>query len=225
MVRISVPEAAAQQGVSSARIRAMIDAGQLDAEMVAGRWLIEAGSLPSSSRRAGQPYSPRIAWALLSLAEDRPPQRLSPDELSRVRRRWRKVLGEQPGHALEILQSALARRGRTLRLSSPEADGLLSDPRFAPSGRSDPRSGMNVRDFAEGYADEQDLSDLELDHFLVPARGNENVLLRVVPADLEWRAREAVSWLAVVVDLADAGPRERQQAASLWTARANGGVR
>ncbi|MDQ0727879.1 helix-turn-helix domain-containing protein [Microbacterium sp. W4I20] len=215
MVKLSVPQTAEQLGVSQQRVRAMIAAGQIDAERVAGRWFVEAASLSMGRRRPGQPYSSRIAWALIGVAEGEQPSLLSQSERSRVRSRWRKLI-EDP-HAVASLPTLLSRRGRRMRLSAPEPLGLLDDPRFVRSGRSDTRSGVAVRGYAEGYLSERDLSAFEVEHFLVPAEGLENVLLRVVPERVSApMVNSTAPWLAVTADLADAGARERQQAQALW---------
>lgn len=214
MVKVSVAEAAALRGISSSRVRAMIASDQLDAEKVAGRWLVEAASFPTTRGRAGQPYTPRNAWAFARLAGGESVLNLSPPEASRLRGRWRKLRNEMA--AVSILSSVLARRGRRLRLVGPHPDGVLADPRVIPSGRSDPRSGMSVRGYAELYVAERDLEALAFDHLLVAAQDSENVLVRAVPNDVRLPERGHLPLLAVVADLADGGPREQQQAERLW---------
>lgn len=215
MTRIGVADAAEQLGVSPQRVRAMISARQLDAESVAGRWFIEVASLPLRRRQAGQPYSSRIAWAVIGLAEGELTGLLSPSERSRVRGRLRKLIDDSD--AVASLPALLARRGRKMRLSASEPDGLLEDGRFVPSGRSDPRSGMSVANYAEGYVRERDLGAVEREHLLVPAEGAENVTVRVVPEEAGAPlARSTAPWLAVATDLAEGGARERQQAQQLW---------
>lgn len=218
MSKVSVPEAAEQLGVSPQRVRAMIAAGLLDADRVAGRWLIEVGALPQEQRRAGQPYSPRIAWAVMNIAGGKPAQGLAQSEHSRLRARWRKML-DAPD-AVASLPALLARRARRMRISAPEPRGLLDDPRFFRSGRSDARSGMSSGNYAEGYVHAGDMRGLEFEHLLVPAKGAENVMLRVIPDSAKAAVDGGeVPWLAVVADLAEEGARERQQAEILWRER------
>jgi excisionase family DNA binding protein len=65
----TVADAAEEIGVSQARIRAMIEANQLDAEKVAGRWLINSDSVHSrrnNVRRGGRPFLQRNVWELIN---------------------------------------------------------------------------------------------------------------------------------------------------------------
>lgn len=206
---VSVPEAARQLGLSPQRVRAMVHDGQLRAERVAGRWLIDASSVPALRRKPGQPLSPKIAWALAEVAEGYRPLQLSASELSRVRSRWR-ALAEKNRPAQE-LRSLMARRAELSAWSAPDPMDLLEDDRFVPSGRSDPRSGMSRAEIVEGYVNSHDLDDLAADHLLVPARGPANVLIRVVNMPL----KAPVPWLVVAADLADGDARGVQQAENL----------
>lgn len=210
----SVSEAAQNLGVTPQRVRAMIAATQLDATRIGGRYLVEASSLPAVRRRAGQPYSPRMAWGLISLAAGVEPEHLSPTERSRLRGRWEKMLHDP--EALSALPSLLSRRGKRMRLSSPDPDDLLHDPRLRPSGRSAPEAGMTTAGYAEGYVAESDLVSLMTENLLVRAQDAENVTLHVIPARTPLPPVEHVPWLAVVADLTEGGARERQQAQALW---------
>ncbi|MEO7260504.1 MAG: helix-turn-helix domain-containing protein, partial [Jatrophihabitantaceae bacterium] len=69
MSRMSVPEAAAELGVSVARIRQRIDEGSLVAEKVGGRWLVDLASSASVDRpQRGRPVHPESVWySLLAL--------------------------------------------------------------------------------------------------------------------------------------------------------------
>lgn len=213
-MKVGVAEAAEMLGVSPQRVRAMIAADRLDAEQLAGRWLVESASFPTGQRRSGQPYSPRMAWALMTLADGQPVPHLSQSEQSRLRSRWQKLLGNH--EAATYLPALLSRRGRKMRMSAPEPDALLEDPRFVRSGRSDLRSGMSVRGYAEGYVRERDLAALKLEYFLVRAHHIENTILRVIPESIAEPPRAKAPWLALVTDLAEGGPRELQQAQGLW---------
>jgi len=68
---LPVSDAALHLGVSEQRVRAMISAGSIEAEKVAGAWLIPVASLArlmASQRQGGRPLSAESAWALLLLA-------------------------------------------------------------------------------------------------------------------------------------------------------------
>lgn len=207
---LSVMDAAAQLGVSERRVRAMLQSGVLDGERVGRQWMVDAASLPASGRRAGQPFSPRIAWALIELANEHVPEWLAFSELSRLRSRWSKLLGQD--NAVELLRSSLSRRGKRSRWSAPDPAGVLEDDRFVASGRSDPRAGISSAGFAEGYVHIDDLDSVIRTHMLLPARGPENVVLRVAGGPVS----NPIPWLAVVADLADGGAREMQQAEILF---------
>jgi len=65
----TVADAATEIGVSQARIRAMIGANQLDADKVAGRWLISSDSVRArrnNVRRGGRPILQRNVWELIN---------------------------------------------------------------------------------------------------------------------------------------------------------------
>jgi excisionase family DNA binding protein len=67
---LSVREAAEQLGVSSERVRQLINAGSLPARRSSAGWLLRADAVAErthSAARAGRPASPRTAWAILCL--------------------------------------------------------------------------------------------------------------------------------------------------------------
>lgn len=207
---ISVADVASQLGVSERRVRQMLQANDLSGERVGRQWMVDAASLPDARRRAGQPFSPRIAWALMELAEGHVPGWLGYSELSRLRSRWRNLLeGDDP---VDALRSLLSRRARRSRWSAPEPEGLREDAHFIMSGKSDPRAGISAAKFAEGYVHSDDLERVVHRHLLIPARGPENVLIRAVDGPVP----SPVPWLAVVADLADGSAREKQQAEILF---------
>jgi excisionase family DNA binding protein len=61
MPKMSVSEAAASLGVSSARVRQRIEEGSLVAEKVGGRWLVDLSVVPENRRR-GRPVKPELIW-------------------------------------------------------------------------------------------------------------------------------------------------------------------
>lgn len=207
---ITVADAASRLGVSPRRVRAMLLSGDLSGERLGRQWTIDASSLRPTARRAGQPFSPRIAWAFIELAEGRVPEWVSPSELSRLRMRWNRFRDRDD--AVPALRSVLTRRAESSRWSAPDPAGLLKDPRFLVSGKSDRRAGISAASYAEGYVHAGDRDDLVRTHMLLPARGPENVTLRVVDGPVP----APVPWLAVVVDLADGDARDIQQAEILF---------
>lgn len=83
--------AAERLGVSERRVRALARSGQLRAQKVGGRWLVDpdaaARRLRSRDARGGRPVSATNAWAALFLASGEQPAWLSDDIARRVERR------------------------------------------------------------------------------------------------------------------------------------------
>jgi len=91
---MGVAEAAALLEVRPERVRALIHDGRLSARQVSGRWLIDPDSLDRRARavkKAGRPFSPARAWALLALASGRDPHWVSPS----ARRQLAAVLADR----------------------------------------------------------------------------------------------------------------------------------
>ncbi|GAA1138219.1 helix-turn-helix domain-containing protein [Microbacterium aurantiacum] len=206
MVQLSVPDVASQLNVSPQRVRAMLRSGILRGEQLGGRWLVDAASLGAAGKPAGRPFSERVAWGLVSVVEGDVAVELAPSERSRLKGRWNALLDSDD--CARLLGAVMARRAERSRWSAPDPAGLFDDDRFVPSGKSDPRSGISARGYAEGYVQGSDFEDLVADHLLVPARGRENVLLRKVYRPLP----VPLPWLVVAADLADGDAREVQQA-------------
>ncbi len=213
MPEVGVPEAARMLGVSPVRTRQLIAAGRIDARQVAGRWLVDVASLPSAPRR-GRPMSPRVAWALASLADGHRASWLRDDEAYRLRARRNELVHDAEPELL--LRSWLAARAHRHQLSAPDPQRLLNDPRLVPSGVSDPRSGMSAGHQAEAYVDANDLEDVRADHLLVPAdRSRANVWLHAAPM----LPSRPVPLLLLAADLAEHdGPRELGRARDLIAA-------
>lgn len=190
-------EVAAQLGVTERRVRQLIDAGNLPARRVAGRLLVEEGSIPRS-RPMTRPMSPRIAWAFISLLSNEAVQEISDRELARIQGKHLALLASPQPAAL--LRSWLRSRAQLRRLSiSPtDADEVLNDLRVIPSGISDPRSEMSAGREVEGYVQTGDVEQLVADHLMAPI-GPTNVWLRVIDRPLP---RPAPLGL-VIADLAD----------------------
>jgi excisionase family DNA binding protein len=85
---VSVTEAAKSLGVSGERVRQLIHDGALDAHQVGGRWLVDQRSVArraAADPRAGRPFSPAAAWALLALASNRDAGWVPEAEVRRLR--------------------------------------------------------------------------------------------------------------------------------------------
>src|SRR5258708_32360957 len=86
--RISLVEAAARLGLNPSRVRALAKSGQLPAEKLANRWLIDPNALERRIAKAphdGRPFEPRRAWAVLFLFSGEDAPWLSMIERSKLR--------------------------------------------------------------------------------------------------------------------------------------------
>lgn len=210
---ISVPEAAGELGLSPARVRLLATTGDLPAEKIGGRWLVDRRGVERRRRRGavgGRRFAPRNAWGILGLASGEQLAGFDPVVRSRLRRA---LMLE----GLEALAPRLEHRAAVHRFSAHpgEIPHILGEPGFVAAGISaagavglDLVSGRE----ADGYIRASSLDAFVAEHALSPA-GSEggNVTLRVVADDI-WEiflddlshAPEA----AVALDLSeDADPR------------------
>jgi excisionase family DNA binding protein len=211
---VSIPEAASALGLSAGRVHAMVVHGQLSAEKVGGRWLIEQGEVERrhrQSRLKGRPFAPHNALALLRLASGADPAGIDPIPRSRLRR----ALALED---LEALGPRLARRGdsRYYDAHRGEIQHLVEDPRFVASGVSAAAAhGLDLVSGpeADGYIRAGVVEDFVAEHALRPAGRGSNLRLRVVP-DQAWHLLEGARvapLAAVALDLAeDADPRSAE---------------
>lgn len=216
---VGLREAADRVGVSQRRVRAMIAAGQLEAEKVQGRWLVDADSLERlamTSRRDGPPWSPLSAWAYL-LYRDGDPHAL--DGLSRVsRHRVRQRAGRKLG--LDDLVALAARRAEPWRCRAhPSVVDELVGAGVA-SGLSAAEAlgvGLGVRagEHADVYLPRSRAQRLFDELALRLASGAQvNAVVRAVP-ESAWRLahRGMAPRLAVALDLVEYGDARSREAA------------
>jgi excisionase family DNA binding protein len=211
---VSIPEAARDLGLHPARVRAMAAHGQLPAEKIGSRWLIERADVERRRRQdvpAGRPLAPHNAWAMLHLASGRNVEGVNPSVRSRLKRAL----------MLEGISKLVPRLVRRAEVQSfgahpGEISYLLDDPALVRSGIS--AAGAHHLDLvsgneADGYLSESELHNFVRSHVLSPAGVEGNVRLRIVP-DHAWRFLEgdAIAPIgAVAVDLAeDSDPRSAQ---------------
>jgi hypothetical protein len=205
---ISVPDAADALGLSPARVRLLAANGDLPAQKIGGRWLVERNGVEKRRSRGsagGRPFAPRNAWAVLGLASGDEVDGVDPVVRSRLRRAL----------ALEGLGSLalrLERRAEVRRYSGHpgEISYLLADKRLVVSGISAARTvGLDVLsgNEADGYISHSDLDGFVEEHALFPAAAvDANVVLRVVPDDV-WaeflKGRPHAPEGAIALDLAE----------------------
>lgn len=201
---VSVSDAALRLGVSEQRVRAMVSAGAVEAEKVAGVWLISVASLARAlavGRPGGRPFSLEGAWSLLLIASGEPAEWASP----KVRRRASMVLRER---GLAACFGRLARRGERLsfRAHAAELPRLAAREELMLGGISAAgahRLGLQGGEEVEAYVAADAIEMLVESHGLT-AGGEGNVVLRVVP-DEAWSAvrRPVAPLAAVLADLSE----------------------
>jgi hypothetical protein len=204
---LSIPDAAGVLGISPARVRALVVAGQLPAEKISNRWLLDAAAVERRQHedpRRGRPFAPRNAWGLLLYASGEHPQGLEPSVRSRLKRALRQ-------EGLERLRPRLKGRARVLsyRAHPGEIPYLLEDPLLVCSGISaaaEEGIGLVSGREADGYLAAGNLKAFAAEHALAPAaRGEANACLRVVP-DEAWSfldGRVVAPQAAVAMDLSE----------------------
>jgi len=235
MARMSVPQAAAELGVSVARVRQRIDEGSLVAEKVGGRWLVELAASGSADRpQRGRPVHPASVWySLLALdlaaqvelleVEGSKVDLLSPGLVAEAN----KVSPASRKRGVARLSAAIARedhdgilawlrnRGerRAYKAAMADLPPLLGDARLLPSGLSHPDSGLSDPRVVEGYVAAVDIDAVAADHWLERPSIDQrpNVFVHVVPA-----LPSRIGMLLLAADLAEhEGPRERRRAHEL----------
>jgi hypothetical protein len=204
--RISIREAAIALSLSPARIRAMVVRGQLPAEKIADRWVVDRSAVERRKRQEtprGRRFTPQNAWALLMLASGEDAPHIDPS----VRSRLKKAL------ALEGLM-ALAPRLRTRASVSSykahpgEIPYVLEDKTLVRSGIS--AAGSLKLDLlpgreADGYIAQSQVQGFIAQHALSSVESDGNVQLRIVPDDA-WSnidGRFAAPPAAIALDLAE----------------------
>ena len=180
--QLSVAQAADALALHPSRVRAMIAHGQLDAEKLGGRWLVDRRSVERRKSRpaeSGRPFGEANAWALLCLHAGQNPDWVSKWERSRLRRRLRE-------DGIDRLAPRLRKRAarKDFRAHPGLLDKLGDDPRLHPSGISAAAEhGIDIAgaDEFEAYVAEGDFAGVVNDHYLEPS-ANPNVFLHVVSA-------------------------------------------
>lgn len=195
----SVREAADRLGVDRSRVQALISAGELRADKIAGRWLIPMSELDRRARSknaGGRPWSQHRAWAFLRGVEEGD---VSPAELRK--RAWQ-----------------LRRRARRVELDVlPELESqLLDDQRVLLGGvHAGSRFGAAVRPQfpADLYVAERDLNAVIAEHHLFVADVPRVVLHVVHDIEAAASAQEpgAVPLAAAWLDLFEAGDRAARE--------------
>lgn len=225
-VNVSVAEAAHRLGVGKPRIHQRIADGSLRAERIGSQWVVDELSLlrVAEHRSPGRPLSARSAWALIALAErdEKAIAELAPVERVRAKGRLDDLLARvaKPPEAeadvrsvASLLRAVFRNRAERQAFKAASADlpALRADARWQSLVRP-AISGIASPD-VDGYLAAGDVQRLSQDYLLVPAEGDGNVVVHVLPP-----ARRAYpeSKLLLAADLAERrGPREELRAVEL----------
>ena len=214
---LSVSDAADALNLSSARVRLLAANGDIPAEKIGGRWLVEKVGVERRRRRGssgGRPFNSRNAWAVLCLASGEEVDAIDAVTRSRLRRAL----------SLEGLGDLALRLGQRAdvglyRAHPGEIAHLLADDRLIASGVSAARLvGLDLlagRE-ADGYVRRSALDEVVEEHALASAViGESNAVLRVVSDDV-WDPflgdRPHAPEAAIALDLIE-GHDSRSQAA------------
>lgn len=208
---VSIADGAKTLGLSESRVRALAESGKFRAQKVAGRWLLDKGSVNKRSLEnhpSGRPLEPHNAWALLLEASGMVPEGIDPAVRSRLRRALR-------SSGLEGMEPRLAKRANVRHyFAHPgELSHLAEDPILVLSGVSAAaHAGADVLSGAEadGYLEVPKLDEFVKNHALAESGSRGNVTLRLVPEG-SWyflRGLRFAPTAAVGIDLSeDADPR------------------
>ena len=227
MEYMSVAEAAEELGVSSRRVRSLVESAQLAGRQVGGRWLIEREAVESRKRQqhpSGRPLSPSSAWHILAAlsGEDEALRSLAAPVRSRAKQRANELV--------EAVRSDPAGFGALASRADAQAfyghpgivRRILEEPRVVRSGVSALNAhdaGLAEGNEAECYVRAEDLSRLSAKYALQPSvdRHRANVIMHVVdevPQAADWLFNRPVAPAPLVAaDLADR-PQARERDAA-----------
>ena len=213
---MSISDAASDLSLSAARVRLLASSGDLSAEKIGGRWLVERSAVERRRRQGasgGRRFIPANAWAMLGLASGEEAVGIDPG----ARSRFRRLLASD---GLEVLAPRLEHRAKVIRYRAHpgEIAHLRKDPGIVASGVSAARDvGLDLTAGREvdGYVSAAALDEIVKKHALSPASVEANVILRVVPDEV-WAVsldgRSHAHEAAVALDLGE-DPDPRSQAA------------
>jgi hypothetical protein len=222
---LSVPQAAQELGLSTARVRAMAASGQLTAEKIGGRWLvegIEVSTRQTERRLPGRRFTAMNAWAVLVISSDghfTPQEGVTPaDDVllthisPSVRSRLKRLLLSE---GLAKLAPRLGARAEAFhyRVHPGELSHVTSDPALMATGITGAaRYGLLSSKEVDGYLPARSLTEFVERHALseLPHGGGvfppePTVCLRAVP-DNVWSifgGKSVAPMAAVALDLMD----------------------
>lgn len=216
---IIVRDAAAQLKVTPSRVRAMIQDGQLAAEKLGDRWLVDPTAV--ERRRLQSPPVGRFlasanAWAALSLASGASGRcilagrKLSPSALSRVRSRLHSM--RLVGIAPRLRGRASTQRFRAHPSDLPRITNEKGVVRAGVSAALEYNVDISAPGVIEAYLSAERLSRLQRKYGFEPS-ATPNVIFHVVDGDWPFVPSARVAPAAVVaLDLIESGDQRDRRA-------------
>ena len=226
---LDVNTASEKLGVSRQRVAQWISAGDLPAQKIAGRWVIDSNDLAALHHRAGagRPVSSASAWRMLLMSHDpdgatgSPAEILSPVQRAHARMRLHElseaVKARDPDALNSRLRRLLGKRAvrSTYKAAPADCEDLGDDPRIALAGVSSPAVNISPGSTLEAYVAANDAETIIEDYLLESSPpGTANVILHVTATDAphDWK-HWAASPVLLAADLAEhTGTRESLEA-------------
>jgi excisionase family DNA binding protein len=214
---LSIHEAAERLQLSAQRVRALVAAGQIPADKIGGRYILDSSALAlfhSRERFPGRPVSSRNAWALLAAISD------CPADVEVSRSSYYRLLRHPGGpNVVKALAHGEARsENHRWRVLPSDVARLRNEKCLVLTGLAAEDPSIDIRyeadrDGLDGYVNANVLQELE--RSLKPERGSQepNLVLRV-PRGSSWilDAEEAPSPVVAADLLGHSDPRVRRAA-------------
>jgi excisionase family DNA binding protein len=214
---LTATDVAAMLDVSTSRVRELIAAGELRARKLGGRWILardDVDVLALSDRAAGRPWSPRMAWGYIAIAEGTSLDHLTAPERSRLRRRVQEAL------PIDVVARLARRRAEThgFQLHAGLLRRALDWPGAVATGISATGHDLLQGNTVEIYVREDDLDKMIRTFKARPATTSPNLVVHV-PAIDHWPFRDKAGSVTVALDLWAAGDARSRRTATRMFAR------
>lgn len=205
---LTIPEAAERLGVVPQRVRALAQAGELEAVRAEGVWLIDADSLAKRvllaelgvAASSARPWSQPIAWAAMRALDDDDALLSELDRKARYRLR-RRLADPDPARLL----SAVRNRARVVRVSVHPSRAARLRELVVPSGVTGAGIhgfGLTGDDAVDGYVSADAFADTRGALRIRESDAGAH-LLRVVDDERLLGGLDVAPRLAVAADLLD----------------------
>jgi excisionase family DNA binding protein len=218
MRTLTATDVATMLETSTSRVRELIAAGDLRARKLGGRWILarqDVDALALANRSAGRPWSPRMAWGYIAMAEGTSLEHLTAPERSRLRSRVRAAL------PIDAVARLARRRAEThgFQLHSGLLRRALDWPGAVATGISATGHDLLHDKTAELYLRGDDLGQMIRTFKARPATPSPNLVVHVPAIEL-WPFHDEAGPVTVALDLWAAGDARSRRAARTMFARA-----